>query len=573
MISKNQTIPQVLQQYPQARRVFDQYGLKGCGGESGPQETLEFFSMVHRVKLSQLLTEIEAAAVSTEVAEPYVEGLADTIYKRFFRAALLVMLAAGASTGVFTLIIAALRGSFTSADTLPLVQAHANAQIFGWIGLFVMGFAFQGLPRFKTTRLWRPEIGNAALVLMLSGIALRLAGALPYDFAPAIAVAGGGVELAAVALFLVVILRTLHGTTTREPWDKYVFFSLASLAVAAVLEPIVTYFVLFAPNLDVMIERTGTLYEPFREIQLFGFAGMMVLGIGQRVLPAAFGFRDVRPSVSRWVFHAAWFSLLCNLGSWIAFRTTGQRPWAVVTWGSSFLFYAALLAMAFDLRGFRGGASGRSRKFIQAAFWWLLVAMALWCIFPLHASQMGSGFPHGVYGASRHAFAVGFLSMMILGVSAKVVPVLKGIDPTVEPGLWSPFILINAGLALRVVSQTMTDHGTQWAFTAAAVSGPLMAFGFFIWGFYMWRLIGQPTGAAPPTAAPDDITIHSLAADVANRFPQTLDVFEAFGFGEIRNPILRNTLARRISLKTACSMKNINSDEFVAALRRRAGLP
>ena len=43
---------------------------------------------------------------------------------------------------------------------MPLheVNAHGHAQIFGWVALFIMGFAYQAFPRFRHTRLWRPAL-------------------------------------------------------------------------------------------------------------------------------------------------------------------------------------------------------------------------------------------------------------------------------------------------------------------------------------------------------------------------------------------------------------------------------
>jgi hypothetical protein len=35
---------------------------------------------------------------------------------------------------------------------------------------------------------------------------------------------------------------------------------------------------------------------------------------------------------------------------------------------------------------------------------------------------------HAFYGATRHAITVGFISLMIVGVSSKVVPTLNGVD-------------------------------------------------------------------------------------------------------------------------------------------------
>src|SRR5690606_2967129 len=98
------------------------------------------------------------------------------------------------------------------------------------------------------------------------------------------------------------------------------------------------------------------------------------------------------------------------------------------------------------------------------------------------------GFSHAYYGATRHAITVGFVSLMIVGVSSKVVPVLRGVDPRQLTDLWVPFVLINAGCALRVVGQTATDWA-DWVFPLAGASGVLEVAGLAVWGFHLAGLM------------------------------------------------------------------------------------
>ena len=152
-------IPDLLRAQPQTRRVLDRYGLRGCGGALGPHESLEFFARTHDVPLDQLLREIREALESSDTEESgrfsFSETLADSIYRPFFRAGIAVVLTLGAAWGVILLLRIAWSGSFTAA-TLQEVNAHGHAQIFGWVGLFVMGFALQAFPRFKHTSLAHP---------------------------------------------------------------------------------------------------------------------------------------------------------------------------------------------------------------------------------------------------------------------------------------------------------------------------------------------------------------------------------------------------------------------------------
>jgi len=475
------------------------------------------------------------------------------------------MLSVGAGLGILTLLLAWSHGTLTSLDLLPIIQTHANAQLFGWIGLFAMGFAYQGLPRFKYVQLWRPRAANCSLHLMLAGLALRMTGAVPAAWAPYTATAGAALEAAAAALFATVMVKTLSRSTVRDRWDLYVVTALAAFVAMGLAEPFLTYRSLTAAADDTKIRFTADFMAPYRNLQLFGFGAMLVLGVGQRILPTAFGFRTVgaRACLGAWI--AAVMGLAAGFVGWALFRGTGDRTWAIASWGGDLLFLASALWLAFELRGFTGGAPGRSRKFIRAAFWWLLGGALILAVAPLRMATLHA-FPHGLYGAARHAIGLGFLSMMILGVSSKVVPILKGFDPAREPALWVPFTLITAGLALRILGQLATDGGSGAALALTAASGPLTALGFLVWGLHMWGLIGRtrPEGAAAaagPRVAPD-VTV----AQIVDWYPATLEVFESFGFRELKNPLLRNTIGRRTTIRAACSMKNVDLDAFVAAL-------
>jgi hypothetical protein len=92
--------------------------------------------------------------------------------------------------------------------------------------------------------------------------------------------------------------------------------------------------------------------------------------------------------------------------------------------------WAVLLAKQIGVFS-RPKRSARSFKFIRAAHVWLFVAAFM--------------------------LPVGFISMMILVVSSRVVPIQAGVDGSKLTSLWAPFILLNAGNAARVILQIATD--------------------------------------------------------------------------------------------------------------------
>ena len=149
-ITKLSSVADIVKVCPTARRVFDKYGLKGCGGEHGPSDALEFFASVHNVDVDALVRELNAEMRNPSKDEcVYRESLGDFIYRRFFKAAIVIVLSVGALWGATNLLQIAIGGTFLQVRLVPAIQAHAHAMIFGWMGLFVMGFAYQSFPRFK----------------------------------------------------------------------------------------------------------------------------------------------------------------------------------------------------------------------------------------------------------------------------------------------------------------------------------------------------------------------------------------------------------------------------------------
>lgn len=61
-ITGNDTVRDVIKQYPDAKKIFNKYGLMECGGPLGPKEPISFFATVHRVDVEKLLKELNEVA-------------------------------------------------------------------------------------------------------------------------------------------------------------------------------------------------------------------------------------------------------------------------------------------------------------------------------------------------------------------------------------------------------------------------------------------------------------------------------------------------------------------------------
>jgi hypothetical protein len=68
------------------------------------------------------------------------------------------------------------RGQLASLDMRAVTWAHAHAHVAGWVTFFVMGFAYQAIPRFKFTTLWQPLLASRSLLVMAVGAHIADAG-------------------------------------------------------------------------------------------------------------------------------------------------------------------------------------------------------------------------------------------------------------------------------------------------------------------------------------------------------------------------------------------------------------
>jgi uncharacterized protein involved in response to NO len=175
--------------------------------------------------------------------------------------------------------------------------------------------------------------------------------------------------------------------------------------------------------------------------------------------------------------------------------------------------------------------------------------------------------------AIRHAITVGFVSLMIVGVAARVVPTLNGVDVRRLPALWAPFVLINAGCALRLTGQTLTDF-TDAAFPVTAVSGLLEVTGLAIWGVHLWRIMaGRGADRQAPSLEPGmPITAAHRVGDVVTMYPQLLDLFIDHGFRPLANPVARRTVARRVTVEAACRLLGVDVQQLLVTLNGAIGM-
>ncbi|MFP3940983.1 MAG: hypothetical protein ACLF0P_11800 [Thermoanaerobaculia bacterium] len=495
------------------------------------------------------------------------------LQRRFFLAGIAVALTAGAGWGAFLLARIAAAGSFTALSVFE-VNAHGQAQIYGWVGLFVMGFAYVAVPRLLgapdgaagALGGWKRALAATSLPLMLAGIALRAVaepqaagagggGAGLGSPAGLAAVAGAGLELLAVALFVAVMGATVARSRQRNATPVlYVASALAWFLAGAAFDLLHLARLVSAPGREALLHQVAGYQFALRTVQIHGLALTLILGMSLWVLPGLFGLPEPRSGRARRLWLPLQVAVAGQVVFFLAFMRTLELRWAGALWLADLGLAVVAALLVWNLGLLRPGAgvapatgdapparrparalagpapagtglrteSRDHLRFLRAGHVWLLVSLAMLVAAPLWGALTGQGFSHAWYGATRHAITVGFVTLTIAGVAGRAVAVLHGggdrRSPASRiPGVWLPFLLINAGCALRVTTQAATDLYPA-AFPAAGVSGVLEVAGLTLWGAHVaaallrhrspdggrttveaGRRPGTPAGPSPPS--------------------------------------------------------------------------
>lgn len=419
------------------------------------------------------------------------------IYRPFFIAGLATVLTLGCVWGAINLLTIGLNQNFNSVS-YSWVLAHGHAMVFGFVGFFIMGFAYQMLPRFKQTTLRKPKLAIAALPLMAGGIVIQTIAHLivPSTASMPLEIIAATVQLAAVMVFAFTIVKTMRGANKPGVYDRFVYAALGWFVVSAIANPFIFKAFELPGSREQLLSNLATFNIPYRDVQLVGIAIVMILGVSLRYLPQVYGRPEPLKAWRHFVFWGVNGALFIGSVSFIA-GMMGHNHWLLLL---QWLCGAALLVIALGTpRQFRlfsavsDEKKDRGLKFIRAAHVWFILATVMLVLVPLYNFGVympltGSHIPfsHAFFGAYRHAITVGFIMMMIVGVSSKIVPTLSGVNVGRTASLWPTFILLNLGNIMRVSFQIATDF-TPNAYPIMGISGFIEVVGLTLWAFELVR--------------------------------------------------------------------------------------
>jgi uncharacterized protein involved in response to NO len=413
---------------------------------------------------------------------------------------------------------AALLGHRAGVWWMAAAQAHGHAQVFGWAGLLVVGVLLHFLPRLRGAPLRAPWAAPWVLGLYGGGVLLRAVGQPLAPLVPALAPLlplSAALELAGALLAVAVLATSLRdgaplgqrpGFVQVLPWLVVVVVSwlgglvanLVAMGAAAnhalALAPapwgpatvLLGLYGFLVPIAVAMSARTLPLYlrvRPATAAGLAGVLGLLVLGLGLRLAALA-------PALAGWDALGQVALALALVGA------TWQVDGAFVRTRAAVLAEARQRAAAHG-RVPRASLSSEpahrpAELLVRAAYGWLLVAALA-----LGAAAGGAllGWPTPPGDVERHALGAGFITLLIFGVGAYLLPGFQGRRLASARLVWATLWLGNAAALLRVgpplalwgLELAGSAAGARWLLGMAALGGVLDLAALVAFAANLWR--------------------------------------------------------------------------------------
>ncbi|MCF6154797.1 MAG: DUF1858 domain-containing protein [Candidatus Brocadia sp.] len=571
-INRNTIIKDLIESHPETLAVFKKYNLVIAGGVRGPNEPIAFFAKAHEVDYDTLVKELNEAIEKgggEHIEIPKLEE--DKIYEKFVKTAIVLTLTVGVTFGAIILSYIAIKLNFNSIY-YTLIQAHGHAQLFGWVGLCVMGFALYIVPRVKNAELKHRNLTNLCYGLIITGISLRtILQPMPFHAIRFLLPISAICEITSICLFAFIIFSTIFSSKEKVGiFDK--FFKAG--IIWFLISTFINFGMIWYIYKHAIYEIPKVVFSPFVHLYLFGFVFMFIFAINIRTV---FAFLDIKPVREKAVDLTFW---VMNISVPIYFVTHMFANNSIVALRlSQFIVFPiafAIIMFIYGLRIFERSTKelhdvvmDRSyAKTIRTAYIWLIVTTVILLIIPFlgHGSELQRRF----HGSLNHAVTVGFITMMIIGYASKMIPTFKGIDMYSLKLSNITFILLNTGCFLRVFSQILvgTSGGKTIFYATMGSSGwfELAALGIF--GYNLWKTLNTTQEAKPLVSAKKltEITKDTKVFDAVDQYPETLQIFLDFGFSQMANPVMRNTMGRVASIEMATKMHNVDIDKFLKVL-------
>jgi hypothetical protein len=345
------------------------------------------------------------------------------------------------------------------------MEGHGHAQMFGWIGSFILGIGFYSQPARERSVIRLPL---ACFVLWTLGVAMRwFANIYEWHWRSLFPISAG-FELIAVILFLAAASRhklpePMDGKpakTSMELWMVSVLLGTAGLAAAVIFN--------FAECLNLAIHGMQlsfphALDQKYLVLLGWGFLVPVVWGFSARWLPAFLAIAKPDTRLFRVALVLDLMGVLCGVAGWTKPATI------LLALSAAAIGFALHLTQQPHGRPKVQGIHPSFPSFIRVAYVWLVIAgsMSVWAAIADHHG--------GIWGASRHALTVGFAATMVFSIGPRILPHFAGVHGIFCKRLmFLSLLLLQLGCTLRVSSEPLAYEGLlPFAWKVLPVSGML----------------------------------------------------------------------------------------------------
>ncbi|HEX8924189.1 MAG TPA: NnrS family protein [Terriglobales bacterium] len=426
---------------------------------------------------------MKRAVISIETRQPIVES-PDVIFERnkarevrlsqllvaYVSTGLAFMLLPGTFLGVWNLISIT---NHHAAETVsaPWIQAHGHAQIFGWIGSFILGIGFHSIPTVR--RKFALRAGWTCFALWNAGVLLRWATNVYLWQWRVLLPVSASLELLAFLIFFRAVSQHEAKDSGKSKLEGWVWIVIVAT---------IGFFATLLVNLGTVIylARYGAspavppaLDQRFLTLCAWGFLVPFVWGFSTKWLPIFLGLKPTD-------MHLMASALGINtLGVIVAQAGNFYIATVLALHGVIFAIVALKLFQATASAPKIGGIHKSFPVFVRTAYVWLLVAAAL----SIWASRTHNS--AGIWGASRHALTVGFIGVMVFSIGQRVLPAFSGMKLLFSPRIMLFALLsLSVGCTLRVSSEVLAYQDyAQWAWKVLPVSALLELTGVTLFAF------------------------------------------------------------------------------------------
>ncbi len=399
------------------------------------------------------------------------ERLKSLMLRAWILAGIFFMALPGTLLGFSNLMAISTHHGLASLPT-AWTQGHGHAQVFGWIGSFILGIGFYSQPSHRRSVV---RIPLACYVLWTSGVAMRWTASIYGWHWRLVFPISAGFELIAVLLFIAAASQ--HKLPERTPserakprmelWMVSVLMGTSGLAVLVIFNFVEC--VHLAAN-GTLLAFPHALDQKYLVLLAWGFLVPVVWGFSARWLPTFLAIAQPSKRVFLTALILDLLGVLSGVSGWTIAATI------LLTSGSVAIGLALHLTQHPHGVAKVQGIHPSFPSFIRLAYAWLVIAslMGIWAAF---ADQHG-----GISGASRHALTVGFAATMVFAIGPRILPHFAGVYSIFSKRLmFMSLMLLQTGCTLRVLSEPLAYEGLlPFAWKTLPISGMLELSGVLV---------------------------------------------------------------------------------------------